>query len=314
MGRVEYVEICCKSALNRVQGMPFKWSLNPYAGCVHACVYCYARSHYALAGHGEPGREFETRILVKTNFPDVLRRELGRPRWSYEMVALGTVTDCYQPAEGRFRVTRGALEALRDVANPVGLVTKSPLVLRDLDVLAPLARVAKVRIFFTITTVDLSLWGILEPGTANPFKRLEVMRRLNEAGVPAGVLLAPILPGITDSTASLEAVAEAAAEHNAAFLGTSTLRLAPVVKEQYLGWVDEAYPDLLPRYERAYFGTNAPREYQQALDERVERIRARYGFADDSMRKTALSPPEDGASSTPMFRRVGPQLMLPIVS
>src|SRR5215213_6534457 len=127
----------CKSALNRVQGMPFKWSLNPYAGCAHACVYCYARSHYALAGHGEPGREFETRILVKTNFADVLRRELGRPRWSFEMVAIGTVT-------------------------------KSPLVLRDLDVLAPLARLAKVRIFFTITTVDLSLSRTLEPGTANP--------------------------------------------------------------------------------------------------------------------------------------------------
>jgi DNA repair photolyase len=312
VGRVEYVEVCCKSALNRVQGMPFKWSLNPYAGCAHACVYCYARSHYALAGHGEPGREFETRILVKTNFAEVLRRELGRPRWTFETVALGTVTDCYQPAEGRFRITRAALEALRDVANPLGLVTKSPLVLRDLDVLAPLARVAKVRIFFTITTVDLSLWRTLEPGTANPFKRLEVMRRLNEAGVPAGVLLAPILPGITDSTASLEAVAEAAADHNAAFLGTSTLRLSPVVKQEYLGFVDGAYPDLLPRYERAYVGSNAPHEYQRALDERVERIRSRYGFAEDSMRKSVLTP-TDIALPQPL-RRVGPQLLLPMVT
>jgi DNA repair photolyase len=310
VGRAEYVEVCCKSALNRVQGMPFKWSLNPYAGCVHACVYCYARSHYAMAGHGEPGREFETRILIKTNFPDILRRELGRPRWSFDMVALGTVTDCYQPAEGRYRLTRGALEALRDVANPVGLVTKSPLVLRDIDVLAPLARVARVRIFFTITTVDLTLWRTIEPGTANPFKRLEVMRRLNEAGVPAGVLLAPILPGITDSAASLEAVAEAAADYGAAFLGASTLRLAPVVKQEYLGWVNGTYPDLVQRYERAYVGTNAPQEYQRALDERVERIRARYGFAEDSMRKSALSPPDPA----PMLRRVGPQLLLPMVT
>jgi len=314
VARVEYVETTCKSALNRVQGMPFKWSLNPYAGCAHACVYCYARSHYALAGHGEPGREFETRILVKTNFADVLRRELGRPRWSFEMVAIGTATDCYQPAEGRFRITRAALEALRDVANPLGMVTKSPLVLRDLDVLAPLARLAKVRIFFTITTVDLSLSRTLEPGTANPFKRLEVMRRLNEAGVPAGVLLAPILPGITDSMASLEAVAEAAADHGAAFFGTSVLRLAPVVKREYLGFVDDRYPDLLPRYERAYIGTNAPREYQQALDERVERIRSRYGFAEDSMRKSGLSQPEIASAPAPAFRRVGPQLLLPIVT
>jgi DNA repair photolyase len=309
MARPQYVEVTCKSALNRVQGMPFKWSLNPYSGCVHACVYCYARSHYALAGHGEPGREFETRILVKTNFAEVLRRELGRPRWTFETVALGTVTDCYQPAEGRYRLTRAALEALLDVANPLGMVTKSPLVLRDLDILAPLARVAKVRVFFTITTVDLDLWRRLEPGTANPFKRLEVMRRLNAAGVRAGVLLAPILPGITDSTASLEAVARAAAEHDAVFLGTSTLRLAPLVKEQYLTFVDRQYPDLVERYERAYFGSNAPREYQRALDERVERIRRRYGFLSDSMRTGEITPPADLG-----LRRVGPQLMLPIVS
>ena len=176
------------------------------------------------------------------------------------------------------------------------------------------ARVAKVRIFFTITTVDLSLWRTLEPGTANPFKRLAVMRRLNEAGVPAGVLLAPILPGITDSTASLEAVAEAAADHNAAFLGTSTLRLTPVVKREYLGFVDGAYPELVPRYERAYVGTNAPRAYQQALDERVERIRTRYGFAEDSMRKRAITPPDAEPPPELALRRVGPQLLLPIVS
>jgi DNA repair photolyase len=315
MARPQYVEVRCKSALNRVQGMPFKWSLNPYAGCVHACVYCYARSHYALAGHGEPGREFESRILVKTNFAEVLRRELGRPRWTFETVALGTVTDCYQPAEGRYRITRAALKALRDVANPLGMVTKSPLVLRDLDVLSALARVAKVRVFFTITTVDLDLWRRLEPGTASPFKRLEVMRRLNAAGVRAGVLLAPILPGITDSTASLEAVAQAAAEHDAAFLGTSTLRLAPLVKEQYLGFVDRQYPDLVERYERAYFGSNAPREYQRALDERVTRIRERYGFIADSMRAGEITPPAQQAATPDAagVRRVGPQLLLPIL-
>ena len=314
MARPEYVEITCKSALNRVQGMPFKWSLNPYAGCAHACVYCYARSHYALAGHGEPGRQFETRILVKTNFAEVLRRELGRPRWTFETVALGTVTDCYQPAEGRFRITRATLAALRDVANPLGMVTKSPLVLRDLDILSDLAKIAKVRVFFTVTTVDQDLWRRLEPGTANPYRRLEVMRRLNAAGVRAGVLLAPILPGITDSADSLDAVARAAAEHDAAFLGTSTLRLAPVVKEQYLGFVDGEFPDLVPRYERAYFGTNAPHEYQKALDERVERIRSRYGFVSDSMRQSALSPPDGVVPTEPVVRRVGPQLLLPMVT
>jgi DNA repair photolyase len=295
--------------------MPFAWSLNPYAGCVHACVYCYARSHYALAGHGEPTREFETRILVKTNFADVLRRELGRPTWRFQMVALGTVTDCYQPAEGRFRITRAALEALRDVANPLGLVTKSPLVLRDLDVLADLARQAKVRIFFTVTTVDHSLWRTLEPGTANPYKRLEVMRRLSEAGVPAGVLLAPILPGITDSVDSIEAVAQAAAEHGAAFFGTSALRLKPVVREGYFEFVGAEFPDLLPRYRRAYFGTNPPVAYQSALDERVDRIRAAYDFVGDSMRtRRGEDEFERVMESTEALRqsRVGPQLVLPL--
>ena len=230
------------------------------------------------------------------------------------MVSLGTVTDCYQPAEGRFRVTRAALQVLADVANPIGMVTKSPLVLRDLDILAPLARIAKVRIFFTITTVDLDLWRAIEPGTANPFKRLEVMRRLNAAGVPAGVLLAPILPGITDSTASLEAVAQAAADYNAAYFGTSTLRLAPAVKEQYLGFIDGQYPDLLPRYERAYPGRNAPEAYRQALDARVERIRHRYGFTEHSMRKTGLSSASEPIAADPPIQRVGPQLLLPMIS
>src|SRR6476661_2140561 len=136
MPRVEYVPVQCKGALNRVHGMPFKWSLNPYVGCAHSCQYCYARAFYARAEHGDAGRDFETRILVKVNFADLLRRELERPSWRGEEVALGTATDCYQPAEGRYRLTRRVLEVLRDCANPVGMVTKSPLVLRDRDVLA----------------------------------------------------------------------------------------------------------------------------------------------------------------------------------
>ena len=304
MAGVQYVEVHCKSALNRVQGMPFKWSLNPYVGCVHACVYCYARSYYAVAEHGSAGQDFQTRILVKTNFAEVLRRELARPSWRGEQVAIGTATDAYQPAEGRFRLTRRVLEALRDHRNPLGMVTKSPMVYRDIDVLADLARVAKVRIFFTITTVDLGLWRTLEPGTANPFKRLEVMRRLVAAGVPSGVLLAPILPGITDSVESIEAVARAASEHGALWFGSSALRLKPIVKEYYLGFVEEAYPTLLPRYERAYPRTNAPKAYTDALSARVEKVRSRYGFAEDSMRERQIVPSPD---------RPGPrQIALPL--
>jgi DNA repair photolyase len=311
MGRVEYVEVSCKSALNRVQGMPFKWSLNPYIGCAHACVYCYARSYYAVAERGSPGEDFQTRILVKTNFPDVLRRELARPSWRGEQVALGTATDAYQPAEGRYRLTRRVLEALRDHHTPLGLVTKSPMVYRDIDLLADLARVAKVRVFFTITTVDLALWRTLEPGTANPFKRLQVMRALVEAGVPAGVLLAPILPGITDSVERIEAVAAAASDHQATFFGSGALRLKPVVREHYLDFVGESFPDLLPRYERAYTRVNAPQPYQQALDARVEAIRARYGFGADSMRERRLVPRASDPDAAPAGKR-GPQLALPL--
>lgn len=270
--------------------MPFSWSLNPYVGCSHSCHYCYARAYYQIAEHGDAGRDFESRILVKTNLPEVLRRDLARRSWRGETVAIGTATDAYQPVEGRFRLTRRALEAFRDYENPIGMVTKSPLVVRDLDVLRELSRVAQVRIFFTITTLDVTLWRTLEPGTANPLKRLGIMRRLVDAGIPAGVLLAPILPGITDSIESIEAVAHAASVHGAMWFGSAALRLRPIVREHYLGVVNEAFPDLLSRYERAYPLTNAPKPYQNALSARVDKIRQRYGFAEDSMRIRGLTP------------------------
>jgi DNA repair photolyase len=288
----------------RGSGRSLPWSRSRRC-CFHqTCVYCYVRSYYAVAERGSPGEDFQTRILVKTNFPDVLRRELARPSWRGEQVALGTATDAYQPAEGRFRLTRRTLEALRDYRNPLGMVTKSPMVYRDIDLLAELARAATVRVFFTITTVDLSLWRTLEPGTANPYKRLQVMRELVRAGIPAGVLLAPILPGITDSVERIEAVAAAAADHDATFFGSGALRLKPVVREHYLGFVEEAFPDLLPRYERAYTRVNAPHAYQQALDARVEAIRARFGFGADSMRERRLVPRAE--RSTPL------QMALPL--
>ena len=309
MARAQYVEVPCKSALNRVRGMPFKWSLNTYRGCAHACHYCYARASHTYYGLNA-GEDFETKIFVKVNAADVLRRELARPSWLGEQVALGTITDCYQPAEGRFRVTRGVLAALLERRNPISMVTKSTMVLRDLDLLAELARVAHVRAYFTVTTMDPALWRDVEPGTPPPWKRLHVMRLLLQAGVPAGVLMAPILPGLTDSVAAIEAVVAAAAEHGAAFFGATALRLAPDVKEHYLDFVGAAFPDLLPRYQRAYPAANAPRDYQTALQTRVERIRARYGFTDDALRAryTAMAP--HIAATPPLTRPT--QLALPL--
>jgi DNA repair photolyase len=304
MARPEYVEITCKSAVNRVQGMPYlKWSLNPYGGCVHRCRFCFAVQYRVVADQGTQ-QDFGTRLFIKTNFVEVLARELQRPALQGEHVTLGTATDPYQPVEGRYRLTRGSLTLLCEHANPMSLLTKSPMIVRDVDVLADLARVASAEVFFSITTVDLDLWRTVEPGTANPFNRLRAMRTLREAGVPAGVMMAPILPGLTDSAAAIEAVAAAAREHGAAYFSAAPLRLAPHVKEFYLGFIGDEYPDLLARYERAYPGTYAPPEYREKLNERVQRIRSAYGFGGNAERRRAAQPP-------PVPRR-GPQLALPI--
>src|SRR5918994_5983631 len=281
MARPEYRELPCKSALNRVSGMPFRWSLNPYRGCVHACHYCYARATHPYLGLNAD-EDFATKIVIKANMPEVLRQELGRRTWTRERVAIGTATDAYQPCEGRYRLTRRCLEALRDFATPVSIVTKSTLILRDRELLAALAQGPGVTVYFTITTLDPDCWRVIEPGTPSPHKRLEVMRRLSEAGIPCGVFLAPILPGITDSSESIEAVAAAARSHGAASFGSAVLRLAPDVKEHYFGFIAETFPDLVPRYERAYAGTSISPDYQTAIARRLARVREHYGFAADA--------------------------------
>jgi DNA repair photolyase len=302
--RPEYVEITCKSAVNRVQGVPYlKWSLNPYGGCVHRCRFCFAVQYRVVADQGTQ-EDFGTRLFIKTNFVEVLARELQRPALQGEHITLGTATDPYQPVEGRYRLTRGSLALLREHANPMSLLTKSPMIVRDVDLLADLARLASAEVFFSITTVDLGLWRTLEPGTANPFHRLRAMRTLRQAGISAGVMMAPILPGLTDSVESIEAVAAAAREHEAASFSAAPLRLAPHVKEFYLGFIGNDYPELLPRYQRAYPGTYAPPAYVDKLNERLQRIRAAYGFIGDRERRRAPQPP-------PVPRR-GAQLALPI--
>ena len=284
MSGVEYIAYPCKSALNRVEGMPFRWSLNPYRGCVHGCHYCYARATHPYLGLGA-GAEFSTRIVVKPNMAQVLRRELSRPSWARERVALGTATDAYQPCEGRFRITRGILEGLLEYRTPVSVVTKSTLVWRDRDLLTALAELPGTRVQFTITTLDPDLWKRLEPGTPPPAKRLEIMRRLTDAGVPCAVYVAPVIPGLTDSEASLAAIAAAARDHGATALWAGPLRLAPLVKEHFFEFLGETIPHLLPRYERAYPRADAPRDYRAALDARIDKVLDRYGF-DRTMAKT----------------------------
>lgn len=270
----------CKSAINRVNGMGFAWSLNPYRGCVHACAYCYARATHLHLGMNADD-DFDTKIQVKANIVEVLRRELARPGWKHEEIAIGTATDPYQPIEGKLRLTQGIITALADYATPANIVTKSPLVIRDIDELCRLDERAGVRVSMTITTLDEHVWRVMEPGTAPPKQRLRALRMLSEAGIQCGVYIAPVLPRITDSEASLCALVQAAKEAGASYIWAGPLRLAPDVREHYLRTIAEHYPDLLDRYEHNYAQADAPMVYRTAIKERISRLRAEAGFLSD---------------------------------
>ena len=226
MSDVEYREQPCRGALNRVKGMMFKWSLNPYMGCAHRCTFCYVRAFELRADRPADDR-YGRSIRVKTNVAEVLRRELARPSWSGEHVAVGAATDPYQPCEGRYRLTRACLEAFAEASNPFSIITRGPMIVRDLDVLAEAARRASVSVTFSIPTVDPDVWRRTEPGTAPPEQRLRAIRRLVDAGIKAGVGMAPILPGVSDRPEQLAAVVRAAREAGATGVWANVLFLRP---------------------------------------------------------------------------------------
>ncbi len=265
----EIVEIQVKSVLNRVTGMPFAWSINPYRGCSHGCPFCYARrTHWFLDEDGLD--QWSTKIFAKVNAPEVLRREFARASWRRETVALGTATDPYQAVEGRYRLTRQILESFVQVRNPVGIVTRSPLIRRDVDLLAELARTTDVTVCLSVVTVDASIARNIEPHAAPPMQRLRTVRVLVDAGIRCGVLVAPILPGLTDSPGSLKAVVAAAADHGARFIGHNVLHLGPVTRDSFMRFLQGYRPDLLPRYGEMYGGKYAPRPYRTAVGRMVE--------------------------------------------
>lgn len=292
-------EITCKSAINRVQGMPFEWSINPYRGCRHACVYCYARpTHEYLGMNG--GNEFQEVIFAKVNAPEMVRRELGKKSWRGDTVVIGTATDPYQQAESRYRITRGILEAFRDFRNPVSITTKSPMVLRDLDLLEELSRHADVTVHFTVTTLDEALWRKIEPTTSKPHRRLEAIAALRARGIRAGVFLSPILPGLTDDGAHLDAVVAAAAAHDASFVWPGVLRLGPGISEYYLPFLKREFPHLLPRYHRLYPRNYAPGRYVQEIEAMVTDLRRRHGIVEERVTAKAR-PPEPAATQLALF-------------
>lgn len=285
---VEYREEPCRSALNRVQGMPFNWSLNPYMGCAHRCTFCYVRAFELRADRPADDR-YGASIRVKTNVADILRRELARPSWRKEGIAIGAATDPYQPAEGRYRLTRACLEVLAAAANPFGIITRGPMIVRDLDVLVEAARRAEVSVTFSIPTLDTEIWRRTEPGTAPPHQRLRALTELVEAGVEAGVGMAPILPGLTDRPELLAEVVRAARAAGATGVWANLLYLKPGTKEHFLAALERDWPELLPEYERLY-GRKAYLDASE-LRAQVRELAREQGVRD--RRRVRLQPPAD---------------------
>jgi DNA repair photolyase len=296
-----YQEVVCRSALNRVKGMPFEWTLNPYRGCTHGCHYCYARRYQTQFELGA-GDEFASIIFVKTNFVDVLRRQLQRPSWTGEYVAVGTATDCYQPIEGHYRLTRQTLEALADAANPAGVVTKGPMVVRDIDVLQELDRRAGCTVYISVPTVDEHAWEQLEPGTAHPLKRLRAVRELNEAGVRCGVLMNPIVPGISSKPAMLERTVKAIAESGASFVGCNVMFLEGGTRDHFMQWLADAYPDMVQGYQQLYARKYAPSSYRKEVQRVVSLLRAKYGVNNREEDDRAGSDAPQAAAEQQMIR------------
>jgi DNA repair photolyase len=249
--RPEYREEPCRSALNRVNGMMFGWSLNPYMGCAHQCTFCYVRAFEKRADRPFDDR-YGASIRVKTNVVEVLRRELARRSWKGELVAIGAATDPYQPAEGRYRLTRGCLEVLAEGRNPFSIITRGPMVVRDVDVLVEAARHAKVSVTFSVPTLDDRIWRLTEPNTPPPRQRLRALRVLRDAGIDASVGMAPILPGLSDKPELMADVVKAARDAGATSIWTNVLYLRPGTREHFLGHLARDWPELVPRYERLY--------------------------------------------------------------
>jgi DNA repair photolyase len=255
--RVRYTkfsEVQAKSALNRVPPrarMPFSWTINPYRGCTHACRYCFARPTHEFLGF-DAGDDFDREIVVKVNVADVLRAELRRPSWKREHVALGTNTDPYQAVEGHYQLMRGIWAALRDHANPCSVLTKSPLLLRDLDLFVELSERTRFTAYLSIPTLDERAWRETEPRTPSPRARLKALNKLSEHGIAVGVVIAPLLPGINDDPAQLASIGDAALEAGAESVDALPLHLRGATKDVFMHWLRDARPELVSRYERLY--------------------------------------------------------------
>ncbi len=280
--------------------MAFRWSLNPYMGCVHRCTFCYVRAFELRADRPSDDR-YGRSIRVKVNIAEVLARELARPSWKRESVAVGAATDPYQPAEGRYRLTRGCIRAFAAARNPFSIVTRGPMIVRDIDVLQAAAARAEVHVSFSVPTLDLEVWRRTEPGTAPPRQRLRALHRLVEAGIDAGVGMAPILPGISDAPAQLAEVVRAAREAGATGLWCNVLHLQPGTREHFLENLARDWPALLPRYEALYRGKFLERREADPIKARVAALRAEHAIGDRRARPLEPPPPSPSPEQLPLL-------------
>ena len=289
--RSEYREEPCRSALNRVKGMPFGWSLNPYMGCAHRCTFCYVRA-FELRADRPADERYGASIRVKTNVADVLRRELARPSWKREGIAIGAATDPYQPAEGKYKLTRACLEVLGAAENPFAIITRGPMIVRDVDVLVEAARRADVSVTFSIPTLDIDIWRRTEPGTPPPHQRLRALSQLVDAGIKVGVGMAPILPGLSDKPELLAEVVRAARAAGATGVWANLLYLKPGTKEHFMSALERDWPELLPRYEELYARRAYLREETtNPVREQVRELARAHGVRD--RRRVRLEPPRE---------------------
>jgi DNA repair photolyase len=291
-----FYEIQAKSIVNRVPAtsrMAFTWTINPYRGCQHSCVYCFARSTHNYLDL-DAGHDFDSKVVVKVNAPELLRKTLASARWKGEHIAMGTNVDPYQRAEGKYELMRGIITELRDRANPFSILTKGTLILRDLDLLTEAAAVTDVGLNFSAAFVDKELWRTLEPGTPSPERRLDACATLTKAGLRCGVLMGPIIPFLSDSPAQLEAAVRRIADSGAAHVTPIILHLRPGTREWYLQWLNDHHPELVRRYLRFYGrGAYAPKAYQAEICGQVRELAAKFGV---------------GATTPAAGRRIGPPI------
>lgn len=263
--RARYQEVHVRSAVTAAKGMPFKWALNTYRGCTHACEYCYARKYQQHLELGT-GDDFSSVILVKRNVAAVLATEVTRPSWQRESVAVGTATDPYQPIEGYYRLTRQCLEVLTDAHTPFSIVTKGPMVVRDLDILVRATGLAGCRVYVSVASVDEQAWARLEPGTAPPLQRLRAARHLADAGVNVAVLMMPLVPGITTARPLVERTVDAILSSGLRLAGANVAHLEAGVRDHFLAFLAREYPDLVEAYQRLYRERKyAARSYVEAV-------------------------------------------------